>query len=57
MVGRGGASGAAATSGAQGGSAAATGSKLVGKRIVTTIAKGVQIMEAKRKRTNLGWKP
>jgi hypothetical protein len=50
-VGRG---GAAATNGAGGGSAAAIGSKLAGKRIVTTIAKGVQIMEAKRKRTNPG---
>jgi hypothetical protein len=39
------------------GGATATGSKLAGKRIVTTIAKNVEIMEAKRKRMNPGWKP
>ncbi|KAE7997395.1 hypothetical protein FH972_002036 [Carpinus fangiana] len=49
--------GAATTSGVGGGSAAAAGSKLAGKCIVTTIVKGVQIMKAKRKRTNPGWKP
>jgi hypothetical protein len=58
-AGKGGASGAAtsgagrgsvvATSCAERGDAAATGSKLVGKRIVTTIANGVEIMEAKKK--------
>jgi hypothetical protein len=53
-VGRG---GVAATNGAGRGGAAANGAKLVGKRIVTTIAKGVEIMEAKRIRMNSGWTP
>jgi hypothetical protein len=49
--------GAATTSGAGGGSVAAIASRLAGKCIVTTITKGVEIIEVKRKQMNLGWKP
>jgi hypothetical protein len=51
--------GGAATGGtARGGANASSSSnQLKGKQIVTTVEKGIEIMEAKRKIKNPDWKP
>ncbi|KAE7997549.1 hypothetical protein FH972_002175 [Carpinus fangiana] len=43
---------------ARGGAYASSSSNQpIGKQIVTTVKKGIEIMEAKRKRKNPDWKP
>jgi hypothetical protein len=40
-----------------GANASSSLNQLKGKHIVTTVEKGIEIMEAKRKRKNPDWKP